>query len=133
MKVYLVAHKVISGIILVAILGVGYWGYKKFTSTAGDTRYLTATVTKGAVVASVSGSGQVSALNQIDVKAKTSGDVVYLVAQDGQKIGAGGLIAQLDSKDAQKSVRDAQVNEESARIALEKLKIEKSQDNMNER
>jgi HlyD family secretion protein len=130
-KLYVVAHKIISAIILVVIILIGYWGYNKLTSTAGDTRYLTAKVTKGTIIASISGSGQVSSLNQIDIKAKVSGDAIYLGAQNGQKIGTGGLIAQLDDKDAQKSIRDAEVNLESAKIALEKFKIQNSNENMN--
>src|SRR3989344_3536567 len=130
-KLYIIAHKIISGFVLIVIIGGGYWGYQKFTSTAGDIRYITAQVEKGIILASVSGSGQVSALNQIDIKSKVSGDVMYLAAQDGQKIDTGGLVAKLDDKDTQKSIRDAEVNLESAKIALEKLKIEKSKENMN--
>lgn len=131
MKSFFVAHKIISAIILLALLGGGYFGYKKYTSTAGNTRYVTAKAQRGTITASVSGSGQVSSLNQIDIKTKVSGDVLYLATQDGQKIGAGGLIAKLDDKDAQKSVRDAEINLESAKISLSKLEIEKSDENMN--
>ncbi len=130
-KLYILAHKIISAILVLILLGIGYWGYKKFTSTAGDTRYVVAKVKKGTIVASISGSGQVSSLNQVDVKAKVSGDVIYLGTQNGQKIGEGGLIAQLDAKDAEKSIRDAEVNLESAKIALEKFKIQNSNENLN--
>src|SRR5258706_11523433 len=122
-KSFIIAHKVISIVVLVVLLSAGYLGYKKFTSTAGDARYITAKVEKGAITASVSGSGQVSSLNQIDIKAKVSGDAVYVVAKDGQKVATGALIAKLDDKDAQKSVRDAEINLESAKLSLEKLKI----------
>ncbi|MEK7117820.1 MAG: HlyD family efflux transporter periplasmic adaptor subunit, partial [Patescibacteria group bacterium] len=71
---------------------------------------------------SISGSGQVSALNQIEVKSKVSGDVVSVAVINGQEVRAGDLLLQLDSRDAQKSVRDAEVNLESAKIALKKLK-----------
>ncbi|OGI68942.1 hypothetical protein A3A05_02365 [Candidatus Nomurabacteria bacterium RIFCSPLOWO2_01_FULL_41_12] len=130
-KFYLIAHKIISVIVLIMLLYAGYWGYKKFTDMEGVARYVTAKVERGIVVASVSGSGQVSSLSKVDVKTKVSGDVVYLGTQDGQRIGAGGLIAKLDDKDAQKAVRDAEMNLESAKITLEKLKIEKSKENMN--
>jgi len=129
-KAYLIAHKAISIVILIVLLGLGYWGYKKFTSTANDVRYITTKIKRGEIISSISGSGQISSLNQVDIKAKVSGDVVYIAAQDGQKIGNGGLIARLDAKDAEKSVRDAEINLESSKIVLAKLKIEKSQENM---
>lgn len=129
-KLYIFSHKVISVIVLIIILALGYWGYNKFTSTTGDIRYITAKVEKSTIIASVSGSGQVSALNQIDIKPKVSGDVVYLSKKNGDAVNQGTLIAQLDTKDTQKSIRDAELNLESAKIALEKLKIEKSNENI---
>ncbi|HBA45679.1 hypothetical protein A2W67_01185 [Candidatus Nomurabacteria bacterium RIFCSPLOWO2_02_40_28] len=130
-KLYIIKHKVVCVFVLLVLATIGYWGYKKFTSTAGEIRYVTAKVEKGAIVVSVSGSGQVSSLSQVDIKAKASGDAIYLAAKDGERIGMGGLVAKLDTKDAEKSVRDAEVNLESAKITLEKLKIEKSSENMN--
>lgn len=128
---YIIAHKIISVIIIIVIAGGGYWIYKKTTNTTGEIRYITAKIEKGTIITSVSGSGQVSNLNQIDIKAKASGDVSYIAIQDGQKVGAGQLIAQLDTKDAEKTIRDAEVNLESAQISLAKLKIEKSNENLN--
>lgn len=130
-KSYFVAHKVVSVVVLIVILLISYWGYKKITSTAGENRYVVAKVEKGTIVASVSGTGQVSALNQIDIKSKVSGNVLYISSQNGEKVSTGALIAQLDTKDAQKSVRDAEINLESAKISLDKLKIQKSNENLN--
>src|SRR3990167_3129227 len=130
-KYHIIAHKIISSVVLITILAVTYWGYNKLTSTAGYARYITAKVQKGSIVASVSGSGQVSALSQVDIKSKVSGDVVYLPKQNGDMVSQGTLIAQLDTRDMQKSVRDAEINLESSKISLDKLKIEKSKENMN--
>jgi HlyD family secretion protein len=129
-KSYVLAHKIISIIVLIAILGAGYWGYKKITNAAGDTRYLTAKVEKGTIVSSISGSGQVSTVNEVEVKAKVSGDVLYLASKNGQRIGTGGLIVQLDDKDIQKSIRDAELNLESAKISFDKFKIQNSDENL---
>ena len=130
-KAHILAHKVMSSIILIILLCVGYVGYKKITSTAGETRYVTAKVEKGTIVASTSGTGQVSALNQVDVKSKVSGDVVYISAQDGQRVAQGTLIAKLDDTDAQKAVRDAEISLESAQISLNKLNLQNSSENLN--
>ena len=130
LRSYILAHKVKAIIILIILLGGGYWVYGKITSTTGNIRYLTAKVEKGTIVASISGTGQVSALNQVDIKSKVSGDVLYLSAQNGQRIGASALIAKLDTKDAEKSVRDAEANLESAKISLAKLEIQESKENM---
>ncbi len=119
---YAKAHKIITTVVAIIILGSGWWIYSKTNSASAETRYVLGTVEKGTIIASVSASGQVSSSNQLDIKPKASGDVVYIGVQPGQKVAAGTLIAQLDTTEAQKSVRDAQANLESAQIALEKLK-----------
>jgi HlyD family secretion protein len=120
-------YKIISGVIIVVVIFGGYFGYTKIFKNNREVRYATAQVQKGTLIVSVSGSGQVSASNQIDIKPKVSGDVVYIGVKNGQEIKAGTLIAQLDATDAQKAVRDAEVTLESARLALEKLNTQYEQ------
>lgn len=119
---YIWKRKTASGAIAVVILVGGYFGYVKFFGVSDVLRYAVAEVKKGTLVVSVSGSGQVSAVNQVDIKPKVSGDVVYAGVENGEFVPAGTLIAQLDARDAEKSARDAEANLESAKIALEKLK-----------
>ncbi len=118
---YAVQHKVLTGLGLIILLGIGYWSYGKMTGTAGETRYVLGAVERGTIVASITGTGQVSADNQVSLKTKASGDVVYIGAVNGKYVGQGTLIAQLDSRDAQKAVRDAEINLQSAEISLQKL------------
>lgn len=127
-KTYTLKHKIISALAIVAITGAGYWIFKTITSTSGETRYITVTAQKGTIVASISGSGQVSASNQVDLKPKASGDVVYVGVQNGQEVKIGTLIAQLNAQEAQKAVRDAEVNLQGAKLSLEKL--QKPADNL---
>jgi HlyD family secretion protein len=120
-KTYAAAHKAVSAIIILATVIGGYSGIKKIFSTPTETRYVTAAVTKGMVISSITGSGQVSASNQVDLKAKGSGDVISVPVTNGQTVKAGQLIAQLDASDAQKSLRDAENNLETAKLSLQKL------------
>src|SRR3989344_5191638 len=115
-------HRIIAGIIIIAIAGAGYFSYKKFTDTSGQIRYVLAAVEKGTITLSISGSGQVSASNQVDIKPKASGEVIYVGVKSGQEAKAGTLIAEPDADDAQKAVRDAEISLESAKLQLEKLK-----------
>ena len=130
-KIFITTHKTVSIILLLVVLLGGYWGYGKLTSTTGETRYVTAKVETGTIISTVTGSGQVSATNQVDIKPKVSGQIVYLPIVNGQKVSRGTLIAQIDITDANKAIRDAQASLESTQIALEKLKIQDSTDNLN--
>src|SRR3989338_3870878 len=122
LKKFIKMHKFMGTGAVIAIALLGYWAYGSFTSTADETRYVTTVAAKGTLVVSITGSGQVSASNQVDLKPKASGEVVFIGVQNSQEVRAGALIAQLDARDAQKTVRDAEANLESAKLSLEKLR-----------
>jgi HlyD family secretion protein len=115
------AHKFWSVVIVLVLLGGGWYAYGKITSTSGEARYVLGTVHKGTIISTVSGSGQVSASQQLNLIPQVSGTIVYVGVSAGQVVSAGTLIAEIDPTDAQKAVRDAQANLASAQIALEKL------------
>lgn len=114
------AHKVIVVIVIAALGWGGYKFVKSRNSSEEQTRYVLASVERGTIVSSVSGSGQVSASNELELKPKASGDLVYVNAIQGQEVKAGTLLFQVDTKDVQKSIRDAQTSFETTRLSLEK-------------
>ena len=118
----ILGHKLLTGIILILIIGGGYFGYRKLAGNKNAVRYVTAAVEKGTLIVSVSGSGQVSASDQIDIKPAVSGEVVDVGVKNGEVVKAGTLIAQLDTRDAQKAVWDAEINLADAELTLENLK-----------
>ena len=113
-KDWIISHKVWSIVILVVLIYLGYFIYSKSVSSVVETKYVTTNVEKGNIITTVTGSGQVSALNQVDIKAKASGDIVYVGATAGQEVKASQLIAQIDSTDAAYDL-------ESANISYDKL------------
>jgi len=114
-------NKKLVGFIALILLGGGYFGYKIFKGNGKETRYVLASVEKGAVIVSVSGSGQVSASDQIDIKSKANSEVAAVYIEKGGEVKAGKLILKLDDTDFQKAVRDAQTSLETAKLELEKL------------
>ncbi len=117
----IVRHKFASSILVLAVLPGGYFFYHKFTASGGATQYVTAMAEKGTLVVSVTGSGQVSNLNQADIKPKASGDVIALYVKPGQNVKKGSLLVQIDTTDAERSVRDAKTSLETAKLDLDKF------------
>ena len=111
-----IQHKIISSIVVAVLLGGGYYGYATFTSTEGEVRYVLAEVKRITITTSVSGSGQVSASNQVDIKPKASGDVVWVGIAAGQEVREGQTLALLDDADARKSVAEAELDLEETRL-----------------
>jgi len=121
-KFFIFKHKIISTILILCLLFSVYWGYKSLANTSGETRYVLGAVTKGTIISSVTGTGQTSAANELDVKPKTSGDLTYVAIASGQVINRGQLIAKIDPTDAQQAVVNAQQALDQANINLEKMK-----------
>lgn len=106
---------------LVILAVVGYFIYERSQPKTVEAQYITAPAEKGTLSVTVSATGQVSSSNQIDIKPESSGKITSINVKPGQEISQGASIATLDSKDAQKAIRDAEVNLQTAKLALEKL------------
>ena len=100
---------------------VVYYGYKGIFPSVAPVRYVMAVASKGTLVVSLSGSGSVSASNQVDLKPKASGVVTYVSVVAGQTVRAGALLVQLDASNVASAVRDAQNNLDSAQLSMQKL------------
>lgn len=103
---------------LLIIITIGYFGYRAVFGKNQNVRYVFVQAQKGTLITSISGNGQINAINQINVKPKTSGEIISVNVVAGQKIKAGAILAYIDSTDAQKAVRDAKLNLDSAKLAF---------------
>jgi HlyD family secretion protein len=120
--------KVISSkkLLIITIIGmilVVFLGFKLFKKDTTETKYVLAVIKKGTLITSVSGTGQVSSSNQVDIQSKVASDVVYANLSVGQEVKKGQLLVQLNTNDAAEAVRDAEFNLESAKITLSKLGV----------
>ncbi len=120
-KGWALTHKFWSAVIIVVVLGGGYYTYGVLTAPSTATRYITTTVATSTVVESMSETGQVSATSNISVVTQSSGEVLSLPVSAGQHVDAGDIIAVLDPTTAQQSVADAEASLKSAQLSLAKL------------
>jgi HlyD family secretion protein len=103
-----------AGAIVAAVLLVG----PPSTSQATVTR--TATVAQGVVQSTVSGSGNLQALNQLNLGFKTSGTVTHIYVTQGQQVTQGELLATLDPQSAEVTLEQAKASLQSAEANLAK-------------
>ncbi len=106
----MVAHKIWSAIIIIAIIWGGYYFINKAKSGVTTTTYTLATVQKGTVITTVTGTGQVSANNQVAVNAQVDGTIDAIDVSVGQSVIAGQTLAHIDSTSAQQSLQSAQIS-----------------------
>ena len=118
----IVGHKVITALVIIGLGAAGFYGYRAYGPKDTSLTYTLSAATRGPLITTVSGSGQVSALDQLDVQSRASGTALMDGPAIGQAVKAGAVLMRLDSTDAQKSVRDALSSYQSAKLSLDKLK-----------
>ncbi|MDD5738427.1 MAG: efflux RND transporter periplasmic adaptor subunit [Candidatus Pacebacteria bacterium] len=135
--------KIIFGAIVIILVVGGYFGYKAFKGGSNVTKYVLSPVTKGTIVVSVEGTGQVLSLDQVDVKPKASGEIVFLGLTEGALVSKGALLAKIDTTSLEKEIANDQASLQQAQLDLDKMNgtttpegvlrgvKEKAQDNLN--
>ncbi len=118
---FLLRHKFAVIFLVIVAAGGGYYAWTRTHQAPTAAKYQMVEVQKGTLVSSVAGTGQISAQDQVDIKAQASGNVTYVGAKNGDHVKAGQVLVRLDPTDAQKAVRDAQTSLESAQLALQKM------------
>ncbi len=114
-KKYVAAFVIVVG-------GLGYWAYNKQTQAkAAAPRYVVATAEKGTVVASLSGTGQVVALNKVELKPSGSGVITQVKTKINTHVKAGDVLVILDQRSAASSVAQARASVASAQANYQKL------------
>ncbi|MES2409768.1 MAG: HlyD family efflux transporter periplasmic adaptor subunit [Patescibacteria group bacterium] len=127
-KNYVIAHKIKSVIIFIVVFLVLYYSYSKlFASNTTETKYTVEKVAKTTIISTISGSGQVSASNQVDLKAKASGKLGAINVKTGDFVKAGTVIAQVDSRDAQMALESAQISYAKATEQADQLTLLQAQ------
>ena len=117
---------VLTTIVLLAAIGV-YW-YQRSQKNE-PTRYIVTHPTRGTLLLTVSGTGQVSGENQITIKPTVAGAVKKIFVKPGDAVKKDAIIMQIDDKIATKNLRDtaqavadARVSVDSSALSLKKLK-----------
>ncbi|HNY35956.1 MAG TPA: efflux RND transporter periplasmic adaptor subunit [Candidatus Pacearchaeota archaeon] len=119
-KTFALGHKILSVFILVVIVSspfvVNYFLPHKTTIS-----YVTQSVKKGNISVSVSGTGQVSSLKDVDLTAEVSGNITGVYVIGGEKVTKGDVLFRINSTDGQQNVKSAEIALESAELALEEM------------
>jgi multidrug efflux pump subunit AcrA (membrane-fusion protein) len=117
----LLSHKIISAIVLIALIGGGYYWYRVAHTGVTVTKYEVQSVATGTIATSVSGTGQTQAGTTIGVTPKVSEEVTSIAVGVGDKVSAGQLLLRLDSTSEAQSEKSAELSLQSAQLALEQL------------
>jgi HlyD family secretion protein len=90
------------------------------------------TAKKDTIISTVTGSGQVSASSQIDLKSKAAGDVIYVGAKAGQSVSAGTLLFEIDPKTAKLDLDNAKITLAKLVEPADQLSVTQAQNAVND-
>jgi multidrug efflux pump subunit AcrA (membrane-fusion protein) len=97
--------------IVAAVLVVG-------SPAASSAQERTATVERGVIQSTVSGSGNLEPANQADVDFTTSGEITHIYVKEGQHVSKDDLLAKVDPASANVDLAQAEADLQSAQDAL---------------
>ncbi|MBP6889104.1 MAG: efflux RND transporter periplasmic adaptor subunit [Candidatus Moranbacteria bacterium] len=103
----------------VVFAGGAYWYFGNSSSATQAPVQKTVTVERGDLRVVVSGSGQVEAVSQVDLTPVIAGDgidVLLVQVENNQMVKKGQVIAVLDTQDAVRDIKNAQLNLQNAKI-----------------
>lgn len=111
---------IIGTVVVLVCSGIYYFWQQKYETTQESLPTMTV-VKRGDIDVLVSGTGQVYAENQVDLKPQIAGDgldIMEISVKNDQAVKRGDLIAVLDTTDIQKTIRDAKLAVETAELKV---------------
>ena len=104
--------------LLIIVIAAGWKYYQYQAEKNAPPPYLTATVTRGDIEATVLASGTLEAAKQVDVGAQVSGEISKLSVAIGDVVKAGDPIAEIDASSQINSKNTAQAQLQSQQAGL---------------
>ncbi len=111
-------------VILGGISGLSWFGYQQFggARAAASPDYEITSMTRGNITSVVSASGTVLPERQANLVFQTTGTILKLAVQAGDQVKAGQMLAQLDMKDLELALKQAQIGLRQAEAQYQQLK-----------
>ncbi|MFO0555745.1 MAG: efflux RND transporter periplasmic adaptor subunit [Polyangiaceae bacterium] len=108
---------VLAVAISLGVAGGGYGGYVYLQKPAKTTSGQVLTIKRGSLTETASASGTIAPHIQVEVKSRSSGQVIEILVAEGDHVEAGQLLVKLDPTDAERNLT-------VAKAALEKVKAD---------
>ena len=118
-------RKIVSAVIIIILIAGGYYWYNKSSSTKSVVQYKTATVEKGNIAASVSGSGNVIVDSSANIDPTITGTVANLAISVGDKVTKGQFLFEIINNDLSANVTKAYSSYLQSLASLETAKANK--------
>jgi HlyD family secretion protein len=117
---------IIIAVVVILLVALGYYITEKKSSSQDTQQQMkTATVTKGNIEDTVTGSGTIEAITRKEVDSECTGTISKLYVTQGQEVEKGALLMTFDNDSYDSQVQAAQLNLQQAKSQLADLQEDK--------
>lgn len=111
-------RRVLWLVLLAGLLGGGYFAYQSYAAVKAIVSYDSLPATTADLIITVSATGTIQPITQVDISSEMSGVVREVRVDDNSAVKAGDVLAVLDTArlDAQKARAEAQIDSAEARL-----------------
>ncbi|KAF1711157.1 efflux transporter periplasmic adaptor subunit [Pseudoxanthomonas kalamensis DSM 18571] len=114
--------RLIAAIVVLALLGAGWWYWSHRDATASEGAYRTVEVERGNIRVVISATGTLSATSTVTVGSQISGQVTDVLVDFNSKVKQGDVLARIDP-----STYEAQIEQGNAQIAAAQASLAQAQ------
>jgi HlyD family secretion protein len=107
---------------LIILLIISYFVYPRIFKKE-SVRYVLGEVQRGNLEIKVSGTGEIVPIEEINVKSKVGGEVTFLNVKEGDNVYQGQILAKIDSKNLEKTIKDQEILIKNLELAIESAKL----------
>jgi HlyD family secretion protein len=107
---------------LIILLIIGYFIYPRIFKKE-NVKYVLGEIQRGNLEIKVSGTGEIIPIEEINVKSKVGGEIVFLNVKEGDNVYKGQILAKIDSKNLEKSIKDQEILIKNLELAIESAKL----------
>jgi RND family efflux transporter MFP subunit len=108
--------------ILIILLIISYFVYPRIFKKE-NVRYVLGEVQKGNLEIKVSGTGEIVPIEEINVRSKVGGEIVFLNVKEGDNVYKGQILAKIDSRSLEKSIKDQEILIKNLELAIDSAKL----------
>ena len=115
-------RKIIIAVVVLALLGLGWYAWSKRTAAEAEGAFRTETVQRGDIRVAISSTGTLSAISTVTVGSQVSGQITEVMVDFNDHVKKGEVLATIDA-----STYRAQIEQGSAQIASAQASLRQAQ------
>ena len=124
---FIFQHKIIAGIAVIILAGGVYYFYSASANNTNETRYFLSAAEKGTLIVSVSGSGNIEAVDSSDVSSDISGEIESVKVSLGDKVEKGQSLAVIKNDELSIKEESAKSSLNLAKESVSRAKLDRAQ------